>query len=323
MFWRDENPFDGRFLSALLPIGDKDLNHLYVPVDGFKLAESQINSWTTASAEARTKPVVALILGPKGSGRSSVARYVAYRCAAATKGQSNTKSDQGLLENCFIEFPVADEHPVLPSASLISGFFNKAIEQNLPLTDIIIKYMLNRSAEPSPDSLSNLYSLMRIQTKGPIRVPVFCLEQVRNFAQISVAAQVLRSDAVIICTTTLQAVASDFVVGSKDGSFQPLQLNLTGLASDDVVKLYEQRWQAFAKDPQSILPIDKSIIGETFVHNWPIRGTIIVLNYLLSVLADAGVVDGAAGAGRRLNKEEVQAGIIRVLNERFADIRGN
>ncbi len=273
MLWREENPFTGRFQESLSPQGDNDLNMLYVNVDGFRQAAPDIEKWSIAATGQRTKPYVALIFGPSGSGRSSTAKYVGYRCAAAMNGNARPGEKHDLLCKYFVEFVVADEHPVVPTGSLISNFFNRVIDQNIQLPQSIIDMVLRISIEGPPTYLSNLYSLIRPNTKGGIQVPIFCLERVRKFEQISVAVQALRMDAILICTTSLQTVASDFMKANKE--FNSLQLKLTGLQPHDVVELFKQRWREFASNPKDALPIDVNVIENTFVHNWPIKGVIL------------------------------------------------
>ena len=321
MLWLKENPFSGSFQSPLFPERDNDLDRLYASVDGFKQATTDIDKWSIAAGRPRTKPFVALIFGPKGSGRSSTARYIAYRCAAAIKGNAPAEANQDLLKQCFVEVVVADEHPVEPTENLVRGFFDLAGEQGIKMGETVDGHMLNNSAKWTAGSLSNLYTKMRIETKAPIRVPIFCLEQIRNFEQISGAVQAFRTDAILICTTTIKAVMDDFLKGGRAAMFSPLQFNLTGLAPTDVADLYQQRWRHFAKDPEGLLPIEKTTIEKTFKYNWPIKGVVIVLDDLLSAYADTWA-NAPLELRRPMDKEEMLERIVQLLATRREDIIG-
>src|SRR5262249_3782518 len=137
---------------------------------------------------------------------------------------------------------------------------------------------------------------------------------------ISAAAQVFRTEAILICTTTIKAVVDDFLKGSRDAMFSPLQFNLTGLAPTDVADLYQHRWENFA-DPDTLLPIDKTTIETTFKYNWPIKGVVIVLDDLLSAQADAWARNPPE-SWRPLNKEEMLERILDLLAKRGEDITG-
>jgi hypothetical protein len=315
-FWLRENPFSGHFQMPLLPENPGDLDRLYAFVDGFKHIAVEIDKWTNSLGQRRIRPIVALISGPRGSGRSSAARYLAYRCAAALKGRAADEIKPGLLQQCLVEVGVADEHPIAPAASLLSGFFDLAINLGIDMGEALVNRVLNISSlQHSSQALANLYSLMRTPTKGPIRDPIFCLEHVRNFGQISAAAQVFRTDAILICTTTLPSVVSDFSRENQNQPFTALQFDLSGLAPDDVVDLVAQRWKFFAKGGEGPAPIERTTIETTFTNKWPLRGVVIVLDQLLSDYFE-NWAKLPTHSRKPISKEQVQECMIEVLFKR-------
>jgi hypothetical protein len=321
MLWLTNNPFTGIFQAPLLPEEDNDLGRLYFTVDGFKQAAPEIDKWAIAVGQLRTKPAVALIFGPTGSGCSSAARYVAYRCTAAAKGNATRNVAHDLLKHCFVEFIVADEHQTAPTAKVVSKFFKLVTDQRIETGLEDRFYSLFGKGSPNVDPLSLFYTELRTKTKAPIKVPIFCLERVRNYKQISAAIEVFGTDAVLICTTTIEAVAKGFTRGIRDAFFSPLQFNLTGLAPGDVVTLYEQRWEKFAKEPNGLLPIEKTTIEQTFIYNWPIRGVVIVLDDLLSAHAEAW--ESAPLESRKpMTAEEVFKRMVHLVTKRREEITG-
>jgi hypothetical protein len=318
MLWREENPFAGRFQAPLTPEKDNDLKHLYVLVDGLNRAQAEIAKWSAiAASKQRNKPFVAIIFGPSGSGRSSIAKYIAYQCASAAAADVAPAARLDLLRSCFVEEIVADEHQVAPTDGLLDSFFRFSLASNFRLAEFTkqLFFAPESDAIAAPKTLAKRYALLRIDTKGSIPVPIFCLDQVRNFGQISTAIQVFDKDAIIVCTTSLESVKNDLLTSNGDERYEVLQCDLSGLTGQEVYELFEQRWRAFASEPIGSPPIDREVIQATFNYNWPIKGVVIVLNELLSSYSTATAGD-RRDVSAPMAAEEVWRCIVKLFSQK-------
>src|SRR4051794_14832618 len=80
LFNLTQNPFTGEFQNEFTTLAQ--VEKLVALVDGFVQVDTNVSNWDKPFAEEQSdKPVVILIHGPRGSGRSSAARYVAWKCA--------------------------------------------------------------------------------------------------------------------------------------------------------------------------------------------------------------------------------------------------
>lgn len=319
-----ENPFGGRFQATLLPEADTDLDQLYVSVDGLSKALAQIDGWIAGLKGVDRVPRIALISGPKGSGRSSTANYVAYRCAAALNATGEKEKQRfSLLQQSFVTVEIFDEHEVAPVKEMVHLFFLRALELGVSLPESISSRLLEMISEPNvrpTDFYRVLYTMLRTVTKLVVKVPIFCLEHVRNIKQILAATSLSGSDSILLCTTTLDTVANDFAIETTKGGFYPLKMDLTGLGREDVLGLIEQRWKAFGQQGSSP-PIPKCEIEAAAWRLWPMRGVVLILDQILSMHARRSAASPDLGV-TIVTRDEINEGIIEVLSTRGAEFRG-
>jgi hypothetical protein len=313
-----ENPFAGRYYNTLTPAAVIDLNRLYVFVDGLQKSLSDIERWLT-SLSANPRPVVGLIVGPKGSGRSSAARYVAYRYALLLQNGPKTAEAGDLLRRSYVDARVQDEHPVAPVWDLLSACFHHALELGVSLNTTIIEVLLKEASDTQRKALTfykTIYTMLRTDIKNKIDPLVFCLEDVRNIHQIMSATAAVGSQSMLLCTTTIDTVAQEFAIEVKRGELNALKLALTKLAPDDVFEIVTQRWRVFSSG--GVAPISKDVIKATF-REWPIRGVVLMLGEALTEHARQWAEAGNAPPPPPMTQKDLMASIIRVLDERGQD----
>jgi hypothetical protein len=320
MLWRDQNPFAGKFQSPLEPERENEIENLYAFVDGLRGAKPQIDAWCSSTAQTRSKPFVALISGPKGSGKSSVANYVAYRCAWVNRGNLSENVEGGLLKRCRVLGDVRDEHPIVPCQTIMNKYFTLVTKQGIKVDSFVMDKMINISTMNNVEALSALYAIMR-GTTSQIATPIFFMRGIRRYDQLANAAQIIGGDGILICTTPSKAVAEDFSKAISENVYGSLQFELSKLEPTDVVELYEHRWSLFAEDPAATSPIDRATIISTFVHGWSIRGVVIVLEDLLSGYVTTWGKNGSTPQPG-ITEKEIKDRIIALLIKRTADILG-
>jgi hypothetical protein len=319
-----ENPFVGRFQTTLHPKTVEDLGGIYAAVDGLRAGQDRIERWVEGIATRRERPLVALVSGPRGSGRGSVARYLAYKCASTLRAPTQPSVTPGdVLAQHLIETRVADEHYIAPVADLIDQFFQHLSKLGIAAPEKAHELWLDSMKQPAfppPRYYRALYTTVRVSNKLPLPLPIFCCKDVRNYRQIATIAEVCGGDAVLVFTTTLETVSKTFLEEVDRGRFDALYLHLNKLTSEDVMDLVQQRWRTFSEASSELaLPLSSEQITLAFRVPWPIKGVILMLAAIFAEHASRHGEGHAAQTPDPLTADEMMQCILRVVSERGGD----
>jgi hypothetical protein len=238
----------------LCPFRDDTDLPMYALVDGFGTQAATIRE----KARALKSRAVVLIRGPRASGRSSVANYLAHHLV-----RPDTHTLQvvcGRAGDHHKTEPIRDAltalYELLDSANGFAGqkaleddFMAKVIDAKEPATTGSYRVLLKKA--------NNLITALNWTV-------VFVIEDAKTFDQIDNAAQVFTTSPVVIATTESDEVRNAF----RTRSAPDFVVDLAALSQTDVAQLLDVRWEASG----GVLPVpfDPAGIARAFAADFPV-----------------------------------------------------
>jgi len=248
-----------------------DLN-MYALVDGFGSHAENIRK-TVSSLKSRA---LVLIHGPRSSGRSSVANYLAHHVVqpaahtlqmivGAATDHHPTEPVRKALTQLYMRLD--GENAFASQQTLEADFMKKVIDAKEPATIGAYQVLLNKT-----DSLI-------AKLKWSV---VYLIDDVKKFDQIDSAAQVFEKSQVLIFTTESEEVRDAFKTRPKPD----FAVGLAKLTHSDVANLLNVRWQASGGTLPA--PFDPLGISKAFATDFPAGPVMDIFSEVVSG-APAGV----------------------------------
>jgi len=321
LFGLKQNPFAGDFQNELTTL--RQINQ-GARVDGFIQAEANVTNWSKPFAnEQSDKPCIVLIYGPRGSGRSSAARFVALKCAEKVDNwrlkqpEAKNYPDRDLLQRYFIKYQVEDDHPIKPVRETLGRYYDRLFELgvNIPAKNAELEklWMDTIGKEATNAVLRTLFSRTRLYAIAVLPWPILCFDNIRNINQIIEAAAILDRNVILVLTTSLSTVASEYCRRLKEGLFHGLLVELGELTPNDVNILITRRWEEFGLGGQPPLP--REGISKVFEHGFPLRAVIRILAGMLSDHAGKWLLDGKPDPAPPMSQEIMYSSALKALKD--------
>jgi len=245
---------------------------MYALVDGFGSHAEDIRK-RASSLKSRA---LVLIRGPKASGRSSVANYLAHHLARpathslhVARGRANdhhsTEPLRDALTSLYMMLDAANAFASQPS--LEADFMAKVIDAKEPATTGAYKVLLNKT--------NSLIASLNWTI-------VYVIEDVKKFEQIDNAAQVFMSSPVVIFTTESDEVRDAF----KSRPAPDFAVDIAALTHTDVANLLNVRWAASGGAMPA--PFDQVGISKAFSANFPAGPVIDIFSQIVASAPSEG-----------------------------------
>jgi hypothetical protein len=303
-----ENPFVGRFQQELATA--TLIQQLLVQVDGFDQADARLPNWAEPPNDGA---FAILISGPARSGRSSAARWVAFKCAekleTLRKAQVNAGNPPSgdLLLRYLSDYVIKDDHSLIPVKAVLNKYYQKvkkvADRTGSDFADTASAWQ--KASEDgnlrAADFYSNSFSSFYDASSAILGTPIFCFDNVRHYEQISTVAEIMNQNAVLIFTTSIELVTRQFNTQLERGELHGVVLTLDALSPEDVKKLIDARWEEFAPGGRSFIP-DQGI-QKVFGEQFPIGGVIRILGLMLIEYANDWVKAGKPAQPDEMSEE--------------------
>ena len=289
-----KSPLASTFKKELCPLTSEDCDFLYAKVEGFGKHVSIIEQWF-AKADNLDRSNCILILGDKGSGRSSVANYIARQFYLA-KGIDKKIS--------LIKSVVKNHHDLEPVRDLLGELYNhlgqllgKQFEENFGSTKKLYHQILF-----SPELQNEIFPYLSLFSESlPILnsheyFPIVIADEIKTYQQINSIQEVFKSFPLIIYTTDQKEVNDVFEREKLSGNLHGFVVKLERLSSKDVHDFLSHRWTKCSAGNQPH-PFDKEGIDLIFQGNqFYFKGVVTILteifvNYLETEKAEFGCSD--------------------------------
>ncbi|HEV2800390.1 MAG TPA: hypothetical protein VGW12_07835 [Pyrinomonadaceae bacterium] len=267
----EENIFGGKYGN---PLDCPDNNAHYVTVEGFGEQKPSIDQWFELK---HNQSQFFLIYGPTGTGRTSIANYMA---------------DKFRLYGPPLKVitRVANDYHVESMHIWMKELVTKSRRQGVDLHQSIISRFKEEIITKEPYKDPTIYKdiiydvLRELEEKQRSLVAIF--ENVVNPKLFTFAQEVLvppddphKENVVVIFTTSDESMNSDFLkLNPMPMGLPPIKLrHLTG---DDVFSLILQRWRQF--NPASPPPFDEDMVKRVFsIKPYPIRRAVKALEFMM------------------------------------------
>ena len=233
--------------KELCPVQNDTDIRMYARVDGFG---ERAQSLETAAGSLTGRAQV-LIYGPRASGRSSVANFLAHHL--------NRPAGNSVQ---LVRGKAKDHHPMEPVRQALTALYEILDDANaFAGQDNLCKAYVDKVIDPPQPATAGAYGLLVSQTQRAVApknwtmVPI--IEDVRTFEQIDNAGDVFSKLPLVVFTTDSQKVREDFrAKGLPDFAVELGELNI-----DEVEAVLNHRWKESGGalphpfDPQGIVEV--------------------------------------------------------------------
>lgn len=272
----EKNPLAEIYKKELCPLTKEDCDFLYAKVEGFGNHVSLIEPWFADKSNFDRLNSI-LILGDKGSGRSSVANYIARQFCLA-KG-INRKIP---LIKCIVK----SHHDFDPIQDLLKELYShlcqllgQQFEQDFGSIKKLYQKILIENTE-LPTEISSYKSLL-LESLPILNsheyFPVVIADRITTYQQINSLQEVFNGFPLIIYTTDQKNIQNEFKRRKIRGELHGFTVKLDYLVLEDVHDFLSHRWKKCSAENQ-IHPFDKEGIDIIFQENkFPFKGVVTIL----------------------------------------------
>jgi hypothetical protein len=250
-----ENPFEPRVLN---PVSTPTDAELFVGVDGFRTLY-ELDEFLFERAGVRESAIF-LIVGERGTGRTSAANFLVYRWAR----HADIHTNQLIVHRSILEGDSAEE----ALYKLVFLLSNRILNRDFPLSDTtqesLDELRRNRPAIVIP-SLQQALKMMDRDLRKEGCAFSAVIEDVEGADLVRMAVEVFSLSGIIVVliadTNTALEQAAFRRLGSLMNDEVGRIVELRPIIGTEVSTLVEKRWQKYSSDPS---PFDPSGMATAF-----------------------------------------------------------
>lgn len=276
-----KNPLAEIYKKELCPLTKDECDFLYAKVEGFGNHVSLIEQWFADKSNFDRLNSI-LILGDKGSGRSSVANYIAQQFYLAQE------IDQKIpLLRCIIK----SHHDLEPVRDLIRELYNhlcqllgQQFEQDFRSTKELYRKIIfeitELLTEISPYQNLFLESLPILKSRKSY--PIIIADKIITYQQLNSIQEVFNKFSLIIYTTDKKEIQDEFKRRKTRGDLHGFTVKLDYLSLEDVGNFLSHRWTKCSATNQ-LHPFDQEGLENIFKTNpYPFKGVVTILTEIFT-----------------------------------------
>lgn len=276
-----KNPLAEVYKKELCPLTKDECEFLYAKVEGFGNHVSFIEQWFADKSNFDRLNSI-LILGDKGSGRSSVANYIARQFYLAKE------IDQKIP---LVKCTVKSHHDFDPIRDLLKELYDhlyqllgQQFEQDFRSTKNLYRKILIETTE-LPTEISSYQSLLLESLpilNSQEYFPVVIADRIATYQQINSIQEVFNKFPLIIYTTDQKNIQDEFERRKIRGDLHGFTVQLDYLSLEDVRNFLSHRWTKCSATNQ-VHPFDKEGLENIFKANqFPFKGVVTILTEIFT-----------------------------------------
>jgi hypothetical protein len=244
---------------------------MYTRVEGFKEHAELIEKWC-GDAPSLAPPVLAMVYGPGGCGRTSIAHYIYYKYLEGVRDPFSEQQTNAWL----VASKVDGDHETLPVRDMLRAIYATIRQSDISLTGPFLEKLDRQYQEkvvPDSDPKSAYeYGLLFGDTRKNIKEVKMSLlsESVRSPQQLGRVLEAFKQDdvsTIIIFTTDNEDVYDSFVANQPTA----LAVKVREMTEDDTWEYLESRWTDLAGNARHPFPRPGIRRMHGIATKWPIQ----------------------------------------------------